>query len=109
MFSPVTLASHPELEIMGLGPMAVFPQAQRQGLGTALVKAGLEKCRELGAGTVVVLGHPAYYPRFGFRPATRFDIACEYEVPPEAFMALELSPGYLDGAAGVIRYHRAFS
>ncbi len=58
---------------------------------------------------VVVLGHTAYYPKFGFVPAARFGLRCEYDVPPEAFMALELRPGGLAGAAGTVRYHPAFA
>ena len=72
---------------MGLAPMAVLPARQRGGIGSALVRAGLDACRQLGCTTVVVLGHPAYYPRFGFQPASRFALGCEYDVPDEAFMA----------------------
>ena len=108
LFSPVTLPDHPNLKIMGLAPMAVAPQHQRTGIGSALVRAGLERCRELGFGAVVVLGHPEYYPRFGFSPASRFGIGCEYDVPDDVFMMLELRPGFLEGASGVIRYHEAF-
>lgn len=109
MFSPVSLSGHPGLKIMGLAPMAVAPQHQRQGIGTALVRAGLERCRELGFGAVVVLGHPQYYPRFGFLPAKRLGIDCEYEVPVDVFMVMELQPGYLHGASGIIKFHTAFS
>ena len=109
MFSPVMLVGEPELNIMGLAPMAVVPTYQRLGIGSALVRAGLEKCARLGFGAVVVLGHPTYYPRFGFIPSTRWNIRCEYEAPPEAFMAIELEAGYLDGKAGTIRYHPAFA
>lgn len=108
MFSPVALSGHEDLRIAGLGPMAVEPAHQRKGLGSALVRAGLERCKEQGYGAVVVLGHPEYYPRFGFAPAARFDICCEYEAPQEAFMSIELEPGYLENAAGTIRYHSAF-
>ena len=108
-FSPVTLTCHPDLNIMGLAPMAVAPDRQRRGVGTALVNAGLQECQKLDCGAVVVLGHPEYYPRFGFAPAAAFGIACEYDVPSEAFMALELSPGYLQDARGTIKYHQAFS
>lgn len=108
MFSPVALIEHTELEIAGLGPMAVLPQHQRAGIGSALVHAGLEECRKRGFGAVVVLGHPGYYPRFGFRPSTRFGIRSEYDVPDDAFMVRELREGYLDGATGTIRYHAAF-
>lgn len=108
MFSPVTLRGYPELKIMGLGPMAVLPRHQGQGIGSALVQTGLKQCRQIGFGAVVVLGHPEYYPRFGFVPSTRFGIGCEYDVPEEVFMALELDDGYLDGASGKVEYHAAF-
>jgi putative acetyltransferase len=108
MFSPVALSGHPELKIMGLAPMAVEPTHQNQGIGTALGRAGLEQCKGLGYGAVVVLGHPRYYPRFGFSPASNFGISCEYDAPKEAFMAFELQPGYLRGKSGTIKYHAAF-
>jgi putative acetyltransferase len=108
MFSPVSLASHAKLNLMGLAPMAVMPAHQRKGVGSALVRAGLERCRELGVGAVVVLGHPGYYPRFGFQPSVRFGIASEYDAPPEAFMVLELQPGYLSGVSGTVKFHAAF-
>jgi putative acetyltransferase len=107
LFTPVTLDS-PEL-IMGLAPMAVLPACQRTGIGSELVRAGLDRCRQLGAGAAVVLGHPEYYPRFGFAPAARFGLCCEYDVPLEAFMAMELRPGALRGASGTVRYHAAFA
>jgi putative acetyltransferase len=109
MFSPVTLSGHPALRLMGLAPMAVVPTHQRQGIGSALVTAGLEQCRRLGFAAVVVLGHPAYYPRFGFSPATRFGIGCEYDVPEDVFMVMELDAGALRGASGTVQYHTAFS
>ncbi|MGD0774729.1 MAG: N-acetyltransferase [Candidatus Solibacter sp.] len=109
MFSPVSLSGHPALKIMGLAPMAVAPEHQRKGIGSALVRAGLEQCKQLGFGAVVVLGHPAYYPRFGFSSSTRFGIGCEYEVPEEAFMVVELQAGFLRGTSGKVKYHAAFS
>ena len=93
---------------MGLAPMAVAPSHQHQGIGSALVRAGLERCKALGAGAVIVLGHPEYYPRLGFSPAVRFGIGCEYDAPQEAFMVVELQPGYLRGVSGTIQYHDAF-
>ena len=109
LFSPVTIDGDPPIAAVGLAPMAVEPTHQRQGVGTALVTAGLDRCRSLNIEAVVVLGHPEYYPRFGFQPAGRFGLSCEYDVPPEVFMALELRTGALDAAKGVARYHEAFS
>ena len=93
---------------MGLGPMAVAPGCQRKGIGSALVRAGLIACTERGFRAVVVLGHPKYYPRFGFSESKRFGIKSEYDVLDEVFMALELVPGALSSASGIVRYHEAF-
>ena len=109
LFTPMTLPGHLELKIMGLGPLAVVPEQQRKGIGSALIKAGLARCKELGYGAVIVLGHKGYYPRFGFIPAVCYGIQCEFEVPAEAFMVLEIVPGYLKGAEGIIHYHAAFN
>lgn len=109
LLSPVSLYGYPDLKIMGLAPMAVLPEHQHTGIGSALVHAGLDECRRLGYGVVVVLGHPEYYPRFGFVPAVNFDIGCEYDVPPEVFMVMELKPGYLSGVSGVVSYHSVFA
>ena len=76
--------------ILGLAPMAVRPEWQGRGIGSALVRRGLEDCLELGYRGIVVLGHPAFYPRFGFTPASRHGITCIYEAPDEAFMAVAL-------------------
>lgn len=108
MFSPVLLPGHPGFKIMGLAPMAVTPANQRKGIGSALVRAGLARCKDCGFGAVVVLGHSRYYRRFGFLPSSQFGISCEYDVPEEAFMVVELQRDYLHGGAGTIRYHAAF-
>lgn len=108
MFSPVSLEDNPALNVMGLAPMAVAPEQQRQGIGSALVRAGLDRCKKLGVLALVVLGHADYYPRFGFEPASRFGLHCEYDAPDEAFMAMELRPGALEGVTGIVRYHAAF-
>lgn len=109
MFSPVELSADPSLKIMGLAPMAVTPERQNRGIGTQLVTEGLGRCRAIGAGAVVVLGHPSYYPRFGFEPASRKNIRCEFDAPDEAFMILELIVDYFSDAEGTIRYHEAFA
>ena len=77
MFSLVSLAGHSQLNIVGLAPMAVAPDRQRQGIGSALVRTGITKCEEHDYDAIVVLGHPEYYPRFGFVPAIRYAIRCE--------------------------------
>ena len=109
LFSPVTHAERASIRSMGLAPMAVLPERQRQGIGSQLVDAGLRACREAGVEALVVLGHPQYYPRFGFVPASEFSIDSEYDVPDDTFMALELVPGALAGTPGTVRYHRAFA
>jgi len=109
MFSPVSLSGHSDFKVMGLAPMAVAPEHQNKGIGSALVKAGLEQCKQLGFSAVVVLGHPKYYPRFGFSPASKFRIDSEYDVPDEVFMAMELMPEGLSGKSGKVRFHDAFS
>ncbi len=109
LFSPVAVSGHPGLRVMGLAPMAVAPEQQRKGIGSALVRAGLEACGRLGFVVVVVLGHPEYYPRFGFAPASRFGLDCEYEVPDEVFMAMELEPEALSAKSGKVKYHAAFN
>jgi putative acetyltransferase len=109
LFSPVTLSSHADPRIMGLAPMAVVPDRQREGIGSALVRAGVAACGDQGYGAVIVLGHAEYYPRFGFVPASRFGLRSEYDVPDDVFMAMELTPGALQGLGpGTIRYHAAF-
>lgn len=109
LFTPVTLSGNPGLRIMGLAPMAVLPAHQRKGVGSALVRAGVDRCRAAGFDAIVVLGHPGYYPRFGFVPASRFGVDCEYDVIDDVFMMLALRPGALAGASGTIRYHAAFA
>ena len=108
-FSPVVVESEgSSFEALALAPMAVLPAYQRQGIGRRLVRAGLEGCRNLGHEIVVVLGHPTYYPRFGFAPAGPKGIGCEFEVPEEAFMVLELREGALAGRGGVVKFQAEF-
>lgn len=108
LFSEASLKADPALRALGLGPMAIAPARQNRGIGSALVDAGLARCRELGYQAVFVLGHAHYYPRFGFRPASEFGIRSRYDVPDEVFMALELVPDALASKAGEMRYHPAF-
>jgi putative acetyltransferase len=107
LFTPVTLDGD-DAKLMGLAPLAVAPTHQGKGLGSALVREGFERCRQLGFGAVVVLGHPEYYTRFGFSPAVRYGLRSEYPVPDEAFMVLELDSGALAGKSGTVKFHAAF-
>src|SRR5262245_15746296 len=101
LFSPVSLAGRGELKLMGLGPMAVAPRNQREGIGSALVREGLTRCTERGVDAVAVVGHPRFYPRFGFVAATRYGLRCEYDVPDDVFMIAELTRGALREASGL--------
>jgi putative acetyltransferase len=92
----------------GLAPLAVRPAMQRRGIGSDLARAAIGRAREEGYGFMVVLGDPAYYRRFGFAAAAALGLACEFDAPPEAFMALELAPGALAGASGVVHYEPEF-
>ncbi len=104
-FSPITIEA-PDRSWPGLGlaPLSVLPEFQRQGIGTALMNAGLEECRRLGHERVIVLGHPDYYPRFGFERASLHGVRFEFEAPDEACLILALHPGALDGVSGLAKY-----
>ena len=91
---------------VALAPMAVRPSHQRQGIGKQLVQSGLDQLRAHGEKIVIVLGHPEYYPRFGFSTAMARTLASPF--PANAFMALELFRGALDGVQGHVRYAAAF-
>ena len=109
-FSAVTIQSREtELTGIGLAPLAVIPERQKQRIGSMLMGHGLRRCREEDHPFVVVLGHPNYYPRFGFVPAGRFGIKSEYDVADEVFMVMELREGALTGCAGVAKYQPEFN
>ena len=87
--------------------MAVRPDVQRRGIGSALVRAGIDECRRRGVGLIVVLGHPGYYPRFGFQPAATVGLRCKWSAG-DSFMYLELSPGHARLAGDVVDYAPEF-
>ena len=109
LFSPVTItAADFQWQAVGLGPLAVLPEFQNQGIGSALIHAGLDELKKIGHVVVIVLGYPDYYPRFGFKPSRPFGIQWEIDVPDEVFMVAGLNPGALNGRQGIVRYHPAF-
>ena len=109
LFSPVSVETEGvNLEAIALAPMAILPTHQRKGIGSRLVRAGLDECQYLGHKIVFVVGHPDYYPRFGFTLAKREGIDCEFEVPEEAWMVLELREGALAGRRGTVRFQPEF-
>ncbi len=110
LFSPITIdVPRPAIAGLGLAPMAVVPACQRQGFGSRLVETGLRACAEAGYQLVVVLGHPHFYRRFGFRPARELGLTSIYAEAGDAFMALELTPGVLAGRTGLVNYRPEFA
>lgn len=106
LFSPAVIG---DVRGMGLAPMAVSPNRQRRGIGSELVRAGLAKLEARGCPFVIVLGHPEYYPRFGFERASTRGIRCEWNVPDEAFRILVLDETAMEGVTGLARYRPEFS
>jgi putative acetyltransferase len=110
LFSPATVETPADkIGGMGLAPMSVLPSHQRCGVGSELIKAGIQILREEGYPFVVVLGHPQYYPRFGFSPASQYGIRCEWEVPDEVFMILPLDTDRMRDVHGLARYRPEFA
>jgi putative acetyltransferase len=111
MFSPsIIFDRHRRIPGMALGPMAVQPASQCQGIGSKLVGRGLEILKDRGCPFVVVLGHPSYYPRFGFEPASKHNVKCQWEgIPDEAFMILAFDQNALKDSSGVAMYRDEFN
>jgi putative acetyltransferase len=107
MYSPLSVGGG--VTGAALGPMAVLPEYQRQGIGSKLVEAGNRKLKDAGCPFIIVVGHADYYPRFGFRPASTYGIKCEWEVPDDVFMVLVLDPGKMQGVSGLAKYPQEFS
>jgi len=109
LFCPLAIETKDgDVPALALGVLAVRSEFQKQGIGSRLVRDGLKRCRTLEHRIVVVVGHPEYYPRFGFSPARARGLEAPFPVPDEAFMVLELAPGALDAIAGMVRYPPPF-
>jgi putative acetyltransferase len=106
MYSPLSVG---DVNGAALGPMAVLPEHQRQGIGSKLVEAGNRKLKDAGCPFITVVGHADYYPRFGFTPASEHGIKCEWDVPNDVFMLLFLDEAKMQGVSGLARYRHEFS
>jgi len=108
MFSEVAIeASSGPVPALTLAPLAVAPGRQGEGIGSDLVRSGIEECRRTGWRIVLVVGHPGYYPRFGFKRDLARALGDPFKAG-DAFMAMELEPGALEGVTGAVRYPPPF-
>ena len=96
-----------EMHVLALGPMSVVPSQSHRGIGSELIQASLGLAREKGYGSIVVLGHPEFYKRFGFVPAKDLQITCNLPAPGDALTVMELEPGNLAGG-GHVEYPEPF-
>ena len=109
LFPPVSIVSETAtIPALALAPLSVHQDYQGMGIGAALVHDGLAECRRLGHKIVIVVGHPGYYPRFGFTLASNRGIHAPFPCPDEAFMTLGLADRALDGISGTVEYPLAF-
>jgi predicted N-acetyltransferase YhbS len=109
LFYPVKIKNRKEDSIvLSLAPMAVHPDYQNKGIGIKLVMRGIMVARQSGFNAVIVVGHPKYYPRFGFKPASIWGIQVPFEVPDEAFLALELKENSLKNCNGTVDYPKEY-
>ena len=110
LFSPVTIETQSgTIGGKGLGPMAILPELQNQGIGTKLVKEGLRIINNTTCPFVIVLGHEKYYPRFGFQRASKYGLKSQWEgIPDKAFMVMILNDSVMKGVSGIVRYRDEF-
>jgi len=93
-----------------LAPVSVLPEYQKMGIGGQLIRAGHQKAKELGFQSAILLGHPEYYPRFGYKPASSFGIKTRIPLPSDdVFMAVEITEGGLKGVSGMVVFPAEFS
>ena len=105
LFTKMKIGDH---ESLSLAPVSVLPEYHGQGIGSALILEGHRIAREMGYQSIVVIGHAYYYPRFGYKKAHLFGITAPFDVPPDAFMVIELVPDGLKGVSGMIEYAPEF-
>ena len=106
MYSPARIGA---VVGAGLGPVAVLPEHQRQGIGSQLIEVGNRQLKDTGCPFIVVIGHADYYPRFGFTPARPLGLTCEWDVPDDVFLLLVLDRGTMQHVSGMVKYRPEFS
>lgn len=106
MYSPATIG---DVTGAALGPMSVLPEHQRQGIGSKLVDTGNQTLKASGCPFIIVLGHPNFYPRFGFCRASTLAVKCEWDVPDDVVMLLILDDSKMQGTSGLVKYRHEFS
>lgn len=110
LLSKITIVGNEKVvDSLALAPVSVIPEYQKKGIGSQLIRIALKKAKELGYHSVIVLGHKDYYPKFGFKPASSWNIEAPFDVPAEVFMALELTEHSLENVQGIVQYSNAFS
>ena len=109
LFYPIKIKNEKEeFIVLSLAPMAVHPDYQNKGIGIKLVKEGLEAAKETGYNSVIVVGHPNYYPRFGFSPASKWNIKLPIECPDDVFLAIELKKDSLKNVSGLVEFPKEY-
>lgn len=110
LFTPIKIQSpsKKEFQSLALAPVSVLPAFQGCGIGSMLIEHGHQTAKSLGHTSVILLGHPSYYPRFAYRPASCWNIKAPFDVPDEAFMAIELVEGALRECSGTVSYPSEF-
>lgn len=93
---------------LALAPIAVLPSYQGNGVGRHLIEFAHQKARELGFESIILLGHPTYYSKFGYSKASKFDIQLPFDVPDENCMAIELVENALKNVNGMVEYSKEF-
>jgi putative acetyltransferase len=110
LFTPTVIEGQERrVQGMGLAPLAVLPEYQRHGIGSELVRTGTAILKNRHCPFIIVIGHPKFYPRFGFEPANRYAIHSEFKVPDEVFMILVLNESEMQGVSGLAKYRPEFA
>jgi predicted N-acetyltransferase YhbS len=108
LFTRMSIRGSEDFESLSLAPVSVLPEYQGRGIGSELIRKGLNIAKDLGFESVIVVGHQDYYPKFGFERASKWGIKSSFELPDEVFMAMELNRDALKGKSGVIKYAEEF-